>query len=385
MKDLLLALTFSVHVLAQTPAPVAPVEIPTEVKEVSLEVQKNRESIADSDQEKRKILGSLYEISKRMKKISQEKGEMTDKLLKTQGSVKYIARDIAKLEKRVAVEQKQLRLSLRNLYKISGQTYVAVMFSQESALSLDRSMKFLKIISEKDFSLIKSYEQNIAELRSKRSNLNTQVKNLMHIEGDIKKQESLLVTEHSEKSKIVSQIEKTKIANVEKIKTLRTRAQEKKLTSFDAALSELLKTAFYENKGLLPAPISGSITQDFGLSKHEDYPVEFSHKGWLYSSAIAASVIAVYDGRVSYRGRIDGYGDTIIIDHGDHYYSVYSHLSQVKVKQDELVKKSQVIASAGSTSKANNVGIYFEIRHFSEPENPKNWISPQEVKVSLQE
>ena len=378
-------LFFAQVALAAEPLPEAsPSVTPIEVNEVVVEVQKNRESINENDQQKRKILSSLYDISRRMKKITFEKGEMTDKLIRTQGSVKFIAKDIVGLQKKVAAEQTQLKKTLRNLYKMSGETYVAILFSQESAVSLDRSMKFFKIISEKDFALIKLYEKNIANLRTKKSNLNTQVKKLMSIEGDIKKQESLLVIEHSQKSKIVSEIENRKLVNVETIKKLRTQAQEKKLTRFDAALSDLLKTAFYENKGMLPAPIAGTITQDFGLMKHEEFPVEFSHKGWRYSSTKDASVSAVYDGRVSYKGNIEGYGETIIIDHGDHYYSVYAHLSQVKVKQDELVKKSQIMATAGSTSSANSVGIYFEIRHFSEPENPKNWISPQEIKVSLE-
>ncbi len=361
------------------------VETAPEAKEVAVEVQKNRDSISEKDQEKRKILGSLYEISRRMRKITQEKGEMTDRLLRTQGNVKFIAKDIAKLEKKIEGEQKALKTSIKNLYKMSGETYLAILFSQETALSLDRSLKFLKILSERDFELIKSYEKSIAELTTKKSKLNLQVKKLIHIEGDIKKQESLLLTEHNEKSKIASEIESKKLANVEKIKTLRTKAEEKKLTNFDSALSDLLKSAFYENKGQLPAPIFGQIIHDFGLSKHEEYPIEFSHKGWLYSAAKSAVVTAIFDGRVSFSGSIEGYGETLILDHGDHYYSVYSHLSQVKVAQNEVVKKSQRIASAGSTSQANDVGIYFEIRHFSEPENPKQWISPQDVKVSLRD
>jgi len=380
--------TFILFIFIQKTWADLPVEnkpVQTEIKEVVNEVQKNRASINEQDQERRQILGSLYEISKRMKKITQEKGAMTDKLLRAQGSVKFLGKDIAVLEKKIEAEQKQLKTSLRNLYKMSGETYLAVLFSQDSALSLDRSLKFFKIISERDFDLIKSYQRNIVEMRSKKANLNSQVKKLLNIEGDIKKQESLLLTEHHEKSKIVSEIETKKLANLEKIKSLRTRAQEKSLNKFDAALSDLLKTAFYENKGQLPAPVVGQIVQDFGLTKHEEYPVEFSHKGWLYSTVKSAPVIAISEGKVSFLGRIDGYGETLIIDHGDHYYSVYSHLGQVKVKLDELVKKSQVIATAGSTSKLNSVGIYFEIRHFSEPENPKNWISPEEVKVSLLE
>ncbi len=357
-------------------------EIPQEAKQVADEIQKSRSTINEKEQEKRRILGSLYDISKRMKKISQEKGEMTDKLIRAQGNVKYIARDIAILEKKIESQQKQLGTSLRNLYKISGETYIAILFSQDSALSLDRSLKFFKIVSEKDFALIKTYQKNVSDLKIKKVSLNSQVKKLIHIETDIKKQENLLLSEHDQKSKIVREIENKKLANVQKIKSLRTKAQEKNLTNFDAALSELLKTAFYENKGQLPAPILGSVTQDFGLIKNEDYPIELSHKGWLYSTLKAASVNAIYDGKVVYVGQISGYGQTVIIDHGDHYYSVYSYLSQVKVKIDEVIKKSQVIASAGSTSKLNSVGIYFEIRHFSEPENPKNWIAPQDVKVS---
>ncbi len=362
-----------------------PVPISDEVKQVAEEIQKSRTSINEKEQEKRRILGSLYDISKRIKKISQEKGAMTDKLILTQSHVKFIARDIALLENKIDSEKRQLGASLRNLYKISGETYLAILFSQESALSLDRSLKFFKIVSEKDFALIQSYQKNILDLKSKKLKLNSQVQKLVHIEGDIKKQEGLLLTQHYQKSKIVSEIENKKLANVEKIKNLRTKAQERNLNHFDAALSDLLKTAFYENKGQLPSPIVGHVIQDFGLIKNEEYPIELSHKGWLYESAKNASVSVVYEGRIVFSGVINGYGQTLIVDHGDHYYSVYSHLGQVKVKLQEMVKKSQVIASAGSTSKANSVGIYFEIRHFSEPENPKNWLAPQDVKVSARD
>ena len=368
--------------LLSTPSSVDPQEPSPEAREVVKEVQKNRDLINEREQEKRKILGSLYELSKRMKKISQEKGEMVDRLLRTQGSVKYVAKDIAKIENKIAIEKKQLRTSLRNLYKLSGETYFAILFSQETPLTLDRSLKFLKILSEKDFELIKSYERSIVDLKVKRGVLNTQVKKLVNIEGDIKKQEALLLSEHDQKAKIASDIESRKLLNVEKIKSLRNRAQDKRLVNYDAALSDLLKTAFYESKGQLTAPVQGEVVQDFGLTKHEEFPIEFSHKGWLYSTAKSAQVISIYDGRVSFAGEIKGYGETIIVDHGDHYYSVYSHLGQVKVRLNESVKKSQIIATASSTTSPNSVGIYFEIRHFSEPENPKNWILPPEVKVS---
>lgn len=354
-------------------------------RDVVQEISNNREKINQTEEEKRKILGSLYDITKRMKKISHDKSQLTDKLLKTQGHVQLLAKDIAQLELAIDKQHTLLKDRMRNLYKVSGDPYLSIIFSQNSALSLDQSLKYLKIISDQDFKLIKAYKKNVLVSKSKKQNLNQQVKKMVLIENDIKKQEGLLLTEHKQKSQIVTEIETKKLANVENLKKLRQKVKDTELEKFDAAVVDLLKPAIYENKGQLQAPVQCALKHDFGLVRHEEYLVELSHKGYRYECPTSTNVSAIFEGKVVFRGYIDSLGETLIIDHGDHYFSVYASLSNIKVKQDELVKKSQILGTVNSTKNRKTGEIYFELRHFSEPENPKNWFVSRGVQISSME
>jgi septal ring factor EnvC (AmiA/AmiB activator) len=79
---------------------------------------------------------------------------------------------------------------------------------------------------------------------------------------------------------------------------------------------------------------------------------------------------------------MQGYGQTVIIDHGDHYYTVYGHISRVKAKIGDTLKAGEVFAEAGPASRRMSEGMYFEIRHFSEPENPAHWIAAKQFQIS---
>src|SRR5690606_35240868 len=90
---------------------------------------------------------------------------------------------------------------------------------------------------------------------------------------------------------------------------------------------------------------------------------------------VQSNVSTIYDGEISFTGYIVGFGKTIIVSHGDHYYSVYSHVDEYTVQVGDPVTKNQVIAKTGSTHPFFGSGLYFEIRHFSEPTDPLEWIT----------
>jgi murein hydrolase activator len=64
----------------------------------------------------------------------------------------------------------------------------------------------------------------------------------------------------------------------------------------------------------------------------------------------------------------------LIIDHGDHYYTVYAHLEEVfKIKGDR-VEKDEVIATVGDSGSLMGPGLHFEVRHHGKPMDPLQWI-----------
>jgi septal ring factor EnvC (AmiA/AmiB activator) len=356
----------------------APATENQEAQKIAEKLQESRKVLVEAESQKRRILGSLYVINQRMKKISTDKSHLTNELFQVQDNVKSIAKIIANLEVQIEKQRVQLRRRLRALYKLSGQGYIGILFSRESSSDFDETLRFLKIVTDNDYRLIRNYQQNIATYKAQRKKLHGQIERLVGIEKNIKKQEGLLANEHKAKSKIVSEIDKEKIANLNKIRSLRSKTKE--MAQSDAALADLLKPSIYEQKGQLQSPIQGTVAQDFGLVVDDKYKIRFSHKGWRFEAAHGASVSAIYDGKVVFADWIEGYGFTVVVDHGDHYYSVYGQIARSRVKTGDAIKKGQVFAEAGPASGGFSEGLYFEIRHFSEPENPANWLLKKAIQ-----
>jgi septal ring factor EnvC (AmiA/AmiB activator) len=352
-----------------------------EAQKLAENLKASKQGMIEAEAQKRKILGSLYVINQRMKKISIDKSQFTNQLLQVQDSTKTIAKIISGLETQIDRQRVQLRLRLRALYKLSGQNYIGILFSRGSVDDFDETLRFLKIVTDNDYLLIKSYRENIATYNQQKNKLHGQIQKLVGIEKNIKGQETLLAREHKAKSKIVSELDREQLTSLNRIKTLRSKSRE--MTAEAQAgvnIADLLKPSIYEQKGQLSSPIQGEVVQDFGLVIDERYKTRLSHKGWRYNASHGAAVSSIFDGTVIHFGWIDGYGETVIIDHGDHYYSVYGHISRVKVKTGDTLVKGQIFAMAGPAEGNYGEGLYFEIRHFSEPENPVNWILKKQMQ-----
>lgn len=334
-------------------------------------IRETKEVINESESERRKLLGSLYAINLRMKKISTEKGKLTDELIQSQDAVETVVTAIKTLEHQIDKQRATLKVRLRALYKISGESFVGAVFSTTNAYEFDSTMRNLKIISDKDFQVIRSYRQNLTQLAQQRKKLKSNVERLLLVERRIKRQEKLLEQEHGAKSALASTIEKETRRRMSEIQKLRRR-----YSADDAEIAHLLKPSIYEKKGSLAAPVSaGSIAKDFGLHVDEKFKFKMSHKGWRISSSRGAKATAIDDGSVVFVGPLDGYGLTLILDHGDHYYSIYSGLTSADVAAADDVSRSQTIGGA-------DAGLYFEFRHFSEPENPASWISAKSTLLT---
>ena len=119
-------------------------------------------------------------------------------------------------------------------------------------------------------------------------------------------------------------------------------------------------------------PIKGLITSHFGnrtLGGRRDY-----HTGIDIDGRTGDSIRAAESGKVSFSGRISGYGNTIIIDHPGGYSTVYAHNSTNLVQKGQSVSKGEIIARLGATGNATGSHLHFEVRVNSKPVNPLNYL-----------
>ncbi|MCY4321422.1 MAG: M23 family metallopeptidase [Bdellovibrionaceae bacterium] len=114
------------------------------------------------------------------------------------------------------------------------------------------------------------------------------------------------------------------------------------------------------------------ITQKFNSSKKP------AHLGIDLKANSGTKVLSVSSGRVVYAGqKFSGYGKVIIIEHSSHWTSLYSHLSQIKVKQNQRVKGGQVIGAVGSTGRSTGPHLHLELMYNKKNVNPLRYLPSQ--------
>ncbi len=333
-------------------------------------------SLEEIEQRKRQLLSSLYSLNVQMKKVNKEKAKLMDEMLVVQSKNTKISRIMEGLEAQIRGERKKLKVQLRGVIQLVDQGALRLIFSNKNSADMDRDLKFCKILINQNYKGIKEYQKLLLAHATQKKALKQVIDRLTALKEKIKKKEDFILARQVEKKDIITRIEKKRREQIDNIGSLReqTISALGPNGSVDAQLAELLQTSFFEYRGSLFAPVTGSVVQDFGLIKDETFNVAMSSKGIYYETSPAEKVKSVFSGVVEFVGKLKSFGHTIILNHGDHYYSVYGNLRKVEVEPGDRVDARQVIASVGNSSLDYAAGIYFEIRHFSEPENPNLWL-----------
>jgi len=131
-----------------------------------------------------------------------------------------------------------------------------------------------------------------------------------------------------------------------------------------------LLAGFGNNRGTLPLPLEADIEAKFGQKKQES---GLRWEGVLFSSSGGQSVRAIYPGQVVFSDWFRGYGQLMVLDHGDGYMSLYGHNQALQVGMGDIVQADQVIALASESGQTLSPGLYFEIRHNGNPDDPLKW------------
>lgn len=127
-------------------------------------------------------------------------------------------------------------------------------------------------------------------------------------------------------------------------------------------------------KGLLIFPVKGKIVKKFGPFTHPTLNVHGFRSGIEIAADRGEPVMAVHAGQVVFADWFKGYGNVLIIDHGQHYYTVHAYLEDVFKPVDSPVEAGEVVATIGDSGAMGTPGLYFELRHHDTPLDPLEWL-----------
>lgn len=137
----------------------------------------------------------------------------------------------------------------------------------------------------------------------------------------------------------------------------------------DDDLPDRLHGRFADNRGQLPWPVTGTTLNRYGGKRGSGH---LRWQGVMVGAPVGATVRSVYHGRVAYADWLRGFGQLLIVDHGDGYMSLYGYNQHLLKRVGEWVQAGEPVARAG-TAAGGASGVYFEVRRDGKPQDPARW------------
>ena len=351
-----------------------------DLKDIKKEINLTREKEKRARGKESSILGALHLLEEELYQKEKELRRMEAQLDQTQERLQQTKHQTVALSKVIDSTKEELLSRLIALYKMGRVPVEGLLLASDSYPNFLRLGKYLRVIIDHDARLVETYRyQVLLKERYQEQLMQDQIqwqRNIAEIER--KKEEITRVSE--EKRTLLKSIQNEKVVYQKVLSELEERA--KGLQSLVAKLEREKSLLAYGKskhdtlKGKLTPPIQGKVISLFK---------EKGQNGIEIKAPMGAEIRAVLSGRVLYADWFKGFGNIIIIDHGDQTITVSGYCSALLKKPGDGVLQGEAIALIGSAGSLKGPCLYFEIRRHGKPQDPMEWLSHIDRIVSLSE
>jgi septal ring factor EnvC (AmiA/AmiB activator) len=347
----------------------------TELEKLKAKIIKQEKAIKQAGAKESSALLTLQKIGNRLKLKERElKIYQWNKKI-NQDKILHLEKQIALAENQLTEQKKILGKRLRAIYKEGSMFPVKVLFSSESFTDLIQRIKFMELITDYDSKIFGKYNSKFKELEEEKRALLTARTKLDQLEKDTKKNKEDINARKNEKSLFLKKIKREKSLKV-KVKDELLLAS-KNLNGLISRLEEKMVLGegldIIDKKGKLLLPVVGKILNKFGKKRDKHYDTFIVYNGIDIKVQKGTPVRSIFAGKVLYANELKGYGNLIIVGHGNDYHSLYGHLDEIITKVGRTVRASQIIGRSGDTGSLVGETLYFELRHKGNPIEPTRW------------
>jgi septal ring factor EnvC (AmiA/AmiB activator) len=357
-------------------------EFKKRAQDINREIEKGKAKIQKFSHRETDIIIRLNQVDqalsrsrKRIAGLSREIETLEKKMAETAAASEKLANQIRDNEAYVAKR-------LVALYKLNRLGKFHVLASAESLQELLNRKTAIERILTYDETVIQALMDNRLDLEAARSRLEAHRNEKRRRADEYQKQIKHMAAERRQRAKLLAHIRKEKSTQLAAIESLKLAAQDldekiKHLDIESAATAPQKYSAaepFQAYKGLLKMPVKGKIVSLFGKFKNTSYQVLNFRSGIEIQTERGEPIAAVYAGKILYADWFKGYGNMIIIDHGENYYTVYAHIEEAFKSAGDTVETGEVIATVGDSGSISGPKLYFEVRHHGKPLDPMQWL-----------
>jgi len=284
---------------------------------------------------------------------------------------------IAAIATRVAQQKEFLRQRLVALYRLGRLSYVRLLLSIDDNRDPIEAMSMLTYLASRDSRAINRFDDERAQLRSRNAQLADRQRQIVAARQIIQQRQQAVAATYARKERLVALLRREGSKSEQQIATLEEKA--KRLERLIDVLSRQSSgTTVQEDirtvAGALGWPVQGRVIEAFGRQVDPKFSTITFNNGLKIAAAPGTDVHAIFPGTVLFSQWFKGYGNLIILDHGNRVFSLYGNLKSPAVTVGDRVSAGQAIAGVGEAEEAQAGYLYFEIRQDNKPEDPQKWL-----------
>ncbi len=353
-----------------------------ESTELKHKIEETETRLATAAKQEATVLVSLDELDQTIDRARRQVNTYQNELSDLEGQVQANRKIHKQLTDSIAANEDYAARRLTALYKLHRRGTAPVLAASGSAYEMVKRKKYLERILADDERVLQRLQEDKWRLKETLDQLDDRQLQKKRLEADITAQIELLTRNREKRQRVLAKIQSEKSLQLAAIESMRAAAR-----TLDQAVARLAAQpaptrepsaaatgSFSDFKGLLKMPIGGKIIRFFGPQKDTKFNVSVFRSGIDIEAPKGAAIQAVFAGRVLFADWFKGYGNMVIIDHADGYYTVYAHLEELFTRQGNYVKTGEDIATVGETASMAGPVLHFEVRHHGKPLDPMHWI-----------
>ncbi|MBI9077387.1 MAG: peptidoglycan DD-metalloendopeptidase family protein [Desulfatibacillum sp.] len=347
------------------------------------QIGETQEQLKNLDVKHRRVLSDLEKAQMAMAEAQLRANVLKKDLQKAGEEIALAKSDLEQVTQRVKQTEAYASRRLAEYYKLTQTGMAPVILGSDSVFEASVRQNALRRIINLDNQVWENLTKDKARLGALTTTLEKGRDEQIALERELKTELAQLNGQKAEKKKLLAQVDREKGLAKAALESLEQAAKElsKAITRIAPAPKKPLKPSqvpaksFVSLKGHMELPIpGGKILAPFGAHKDPRFKATRFRSGVDIAAETGEPFHAVHEGRVVYSGWFKGYGNMIIIDHGDAYFSVCAHAEDIFKEKGQPVEAGEVIGTVGDSGSFSGPGLYFEIRHHSTPLDPAVWL-----------
>lgn len=375
-----------------------------DLRELRAKIEELRKEISSAEGSRAEVADQLKDSERAISQLQRELRELGDDKTQLQAALRQFRQQSQTLEAQLATQQAQLERLLYGQYLRGSPGSLRLLLNGDDPNQLARDLHYLGAIARARSDMLAEIDATLRKKQALAENARERASALAAVEEKQKVRHDKLLAQREQKKTTLSRISQQIAAQKKEVGSLRR--DERRMTQLIDRLSKLiakrakaaressrrslekppprgapaldneklpqaLAGSFTRLRGKLRLPVQGSVTNRFGANRQEGS----TWKGLFIRSAAGNEVKAIAAGHVVFAEWMRGFGNLLIVDHGDAYLSIYGNNEALLKNVGDAVNGGDTVATVGNSGGNPETGLYFEIRHQGQPVDPLKWAS----------